>query len=61
MPKRDTALLLNDIVEAIQSIYQYVERYSFDQFIADKKTVDAVVRNFEIIGEASSLIDEFKL
>ena len=34
---------------------------SYDDFICDDKTVDAVVRNFEIIGEASNRIpDDFK-
>ncbi|HKJ43756.1 MAG TPA: DUF86 domain-containing protein [Sunxiuqinia sp.] len=36
--------------------------YSFDQFKKDYKTVDAVVRNFEIIGEASkNLPEEIKM
>jgi uncharacterized protein with HEPN domain len=30
----------------------------FDNFINDEKTIDAVVRNFEIIGKASKLISE---
>lgn len=34
---------------------------SFDQFVADDKTIDAVVRNFDIVGEASNrLPEEFK-
>ena len=38
-----------------------VHDLSYDDFIADNKTIDAVVRNFEIIGEAASrLPDEFK-
>lgn len=34
-------------------ILEYVEGYSFSDFKKDYKTVDAVIRNFEIIGEAS--------
>ena len=34
-------------------IAEYLEGYTFDQFKKDYKTVDAVIRNFEIIGEAS--------
>lgn len=37
---------------------EYTKDYSFDDFVNDRKTVDAVVRNFEIIGEASSNIDK---
>ena len=34
---------------------------SFDDFMQDEKTIDAVVRNFEIIGEASNRVpDDFK-
>ena len=34
---------------------------SFDDFISDDKTIDAVVRNFEIIGEAANRVpDNFK-
>jgi len=54
-------LLLNDIREAIERISRYVGGMSFDSFIHDEKTVDAVVRNIEILGEAASrLPDEFK-
>uniref|UniRef100_UPI004047CA3B HepT-like ribonuclease domain-containing protein n=1 Tax=Algoriphagus sp. TaxID=1872435 RepID=UPI004047CA3B len=31
---------------------------SFEDFLADDKTIDAVVRNFEIIGEVSLRIDK---
>jgi uncharacterized protein with HEPN domain len=35
---------------------------AFEQFINDSKTVDAVIRNFEIIGEAANrLSDDFKI
>jgi uncharacterized protein with HEPN domain len=34
---------------------------SFEEFLKDSKTIDAVIRNFEIIGEAANrLPDEFK-
>ncbi len=34
----------------------YTENLSFQKFKEDRKTIDAVIRNFEIIGEASSKI-----
>ena len=58
MPERDDDLLLNDMVEAADSIFEYVGAMSFDEFQHDKKTVDAVIRNFEVLGEASKLISE---
>lgn len=61
MSKRPNDLLLNDICQAIDRIEQYIENLSFDAFSNDRKSVDAVVRNLEIIGEvANRLPDEFK-
>lgn len=58
MSKRDLKLLLQDIQECVQRIQEYTEGYTFEDFENDRKTVDAVIRNFEIIGEASSKIDK---
>ena len=61
MSKRNTHLLLNDMIESAEKIFQYTDGMTFEQFELDGKTVDAVVRNFEIIGEAANrLDDEFK-
>ncbi|MBS1760265.1 MAG: DUF86 domain-containing protein [Bacteroidetes bacterium] len=61
MSKRLPKLLLDDIIESGQKILSYTDDLSFDQFINDSKTLDAVIRNFEIIGEAvNRLPDEFK-
>lgn len=51
--KRDYIQYLEDIIEGINNIEEYVNGLTFDTFIKDKKTIDAVLRNFEIIGEAS--------
>ena len=50
---RDYRLYLDDIIEAIRRIKEFTNRMEFDAFKADIKTQDAVVRNLEIIGEAS--------
>lgn len=49
--KRDYRLYLDDIIEAIEKIEKYVTGLSFDQLSTDEKTIDAVIRNFEIVGE----------
>ncbi len=54
--KRDSRLYVDDIFDAIEKIENYVEGLSFEAFSADSKTVDAIVRNFEIIGEATKRI-----
>ncbi len=62
MSKRDSKLLLEDILVATDKIKVYTQGLAFDQFIDDSKTVDAVIRNFEIIGEAANrLSDDFKI
>lgn len=62
MSKRNAFLLLDDIIESVNKIKNYVKDLTYDEFIDDSKTVDAVIRNFEIIGEAAKrLPEEFKL
>lgn len=61
MSKRLPKLLLDDILESGQKILSYTYDMSFEQFTNDSKTLDAVIRNFEIIGEAvNRLPEEFK-
>jgi len=49
---RDYKVWLEDILEAIQKIHGYTKGMSSKTFAADAKTLDAVVRNLEVIGEA---------
>ena len=51
-------LLLKDILESGEKILSYTEGMSFQQFLNDSKTIDAVIRNFEIIGEAANRLSE---
>jgi uncharacterized protein with HEPN domain len=57
MSKRDIILLLEDMLESALKIKRYTVEQDFGSFINDEKTIDAVVRNFEIIGEAANRID----
>jgi uncharacterized protein with HEPN domain len=58
MSRRDLGLLLEDILEACHNILSYTSGMDYESFSGDKKTIDAVVRNFEIIGEASTMVPE---
>ena len=49
-------MYLEDIETAMNRIAEYIEGYTFVDFKRDYKTVDAVIRNFEIIGEAAGRI-----
>lgn len=58
MSDREIQLLLEDILEAAKKILSYTNGMNFDDFVNDNKTIDAVVRNFEIIGEAANRVPE---
>jgi len=58
MPSRSWQFRIDDIIEAINKIQQYTRGYDFDSWCKDEKTIDAVIRNIEIIGEASSHLPE---
>ena len=58
MSKRNPSLLLEDILQAVEKIDLYTEGMSQEAFMKDSRTIDAVVRNLEIIGEAASRIPE---
>ena len=61
MSERHWRLFVEDIIESIDKIETYVANMQFENFTQDSKTIDAVVRNLEIIGEASNHIpDELK-
>lgn len=50
------------MLESATKILDYTSGLSFEQFEIDNKTIDAVIRNFEIIGEASNRIEsDFKM
>jgi len=55
---RDIKLYLAGIKDSAARIEEYVAGMSLEDFRADRKTIDAVVRNFEIIGEASRNVPE---
>lgn len=50
--KKDPMVLLEDILDCIQAIRTYTLDMSYDAFLEDGKTQDAVVRRFEVMGEA---------
>lgn len=50
---------LGHIVQAIDRIHRYVDDMAEPGFLLDEKTQDAVIRNFEIIGEASNNIRRY--
>lgn len=54
MSERSAKLLLEDILLSAGKIDRYTQNLTYEQFMADDRTIDAVIRNFEIIGEAAN-------
>lgn len=58
---RNHMLYLKDILAAVDSVEEFVAGMDFEAFQADDKTTSAVIRKFEIIGEATKhLPDEIR-
>ncbi len=58
MSERHWRLFAQDMLDSIGKIHQYTQGMSYDEFVRDSKTLDAVYRNLEIIGEAARRIPE---
>lgn len=51
--KRDAVFYCADIIESMDDAVNFLGVITYDEFKKDKKTVNAVVRSIEIIGEAA--------
>lgn len=55
---RNSKLLLKDILDAITAIERFVEGINFEEFVSNDEKSSAVIRKFEIIGEATKALPE---
>lgn len=55
---RDISDYIEDIVNAIAEIGEFTSGMTFESFSADRKTVNAVIRSLEVLGEATKHIPE---
>jgi uncharacterized protein with HEPN domain len=58
-PEREYILYLEDMLDSINRIMVYLEGYDFERLMNDQRTLDAVIRNFEVIGEAANNVPVF--
>jgi uncharacterized protein with HEPN domain len=58
MPKRSDALLIADIVDNAEAIFEFVGSDTYESVIANREKTYAIVRAFEIIGEAAKLVSD---
>ncbi|MCL5949463.1 MAG: DUF86 domain-containing protein [Candidatus Bathyarchaeota archaeon] len=56
MKKRDATDYLKDILNSIDEVETFIDDLTYDEFISDRKTLNAVVRSIEVIGEAAKNI-----
>ncbi len=50
--RREYIHFIEDIAKAVEKIEKYSKDLSFEEFSANEMVVDAIIRNFEVIGEA---------
>lgn len=55
---KDDGIFINHILECIGSINEYTHGMNEDDFLKNKLVQDAVIRNFEVIGEATKKVSE---
>jgi len=53
MPPRDWRMRIEDILDSIAAISEYTSGMDFAGFCSDRKTIDAVLRNLTVVGEAA--------
>lgn len=58
MLSRHWKFRIQDILESVEAVRSYVKDMSFEDFVNDRRTVDAVIRRFTIIGEAANHVPE---
>lgn len=58
MSERNDIDLIRDIAESVARISLYTLNMEYEEFRKDKKTQDAVIRNIEIMGEATKKLSE---
>ena len=56
--RRADRLLVEDMLESMSRIAGYIAGMGRGEFLSDRKTIDAVVRNLEVVGEAASRLTD---
>ena len=58
MSPKNWKLRIEDIIDAVDRIFHYVQGLDYTSWLDDQKTIDAVIRNLEIIGEAAANVPQ---
>jgi uncharacterized protein with HEPN domain len=55
---RAVELYISDILQQMEDALEFVQGMTYEQFVRDKKTINAVLRSIEVIGEAAKNVPE---
>lgn len=58
MSKRIPRLLVIDMIECVNNLLSYTTGISYEEFLKDSKTRDAVLRNIQVLGEAANRLPQ---
>ena len=56
MSRRDLSAFIGHVVMAMRFVADFIDGMTLDDFLADRRTRDAVIRNCEVIGEAALML-----
>ena len=56
--KNTDGLYVDDIIESIEIIIYYLQKYTIDGFLKDRVLIDAIIRRYSVVGEADSHVSE---
>jgi len=55
---RNVLLYIKDILQNMQDAEEFIRNMTYEQFLGDKRTFNAVVRSLEVIGEAAKNVPD---
>jgi uncharacterized protein with HEPN domain len=55
---RNVLVYIKDILQNMRDAEQFIQGMTYEQFVADKKTVNAILRSIEVIGEAAKRVPD---
>ncbi len=58
MKNRDYTDYVNDILNSIEEVAEFTDGMSLEEFLKDKKTINAVIRSLEVLGEAAGKLPD---
>jgi uncharacterized protein with HEPN domain len=58
MSERAPSILFSDMLDSVETVLEYTEGMTFEGFLEDRKTRDAVIRNIQVLGEAANRVSK---